>query len=65
MEEVLIEDDAPRTPGDLLARTRGDGMVILPGPREWIGRTMNVKISDANGHTLRARPLDAPVAALA
>jgi len=65
VEEVLIEDDAPRTAGDLLARTRGDGMVIVPGPREWIGRTMRVKVFDANGHTLRARPLEVPEPALA
>lgn len=65
VEEVLVEDVAPRTPGDLLARTRGDGTVILPGPREWIGRTMNVEVLDANGHTLRARPLDVPEPALA
>ncbi|MBI3736818.1 tRNA (N6-isopentenyl adenosine(37)-C2)-methylthiotransferase MiaB [Candidatus Sumerlaeota bacterium] len=53
--EVLVEDIAPRTPGDLLARTRGDKMVILPGPKEWIGRLMNVRIVDSNAHTLFAR----------
>lgn len=56
VEEVLIEDTAPRTPGDLLARTRGDKMVVLPGPADWIGRLMNVEIVAANGHTLSARP---------
>jgi tRNA-2-methylthio-N6-dimethylallyladenosine synthase len=60
--EVLIEDNAPRTPGDLLARTKGDKMVILPGPKEWIGARRDVEIHDANGHTLFAR---ARVAALA
>ncbi|HOR27856.1 MAG TPA: tRNA (N6-isopentenyl adenosine(37)-C2)-methylthiotransferase MiaB [Candidatus Sumerlaeota bacterium] len=54
---VLIEDVAPRTPGDLLARTRGDKMVILPGPREWVGRFAEVEVHDANGHTLFARPV--------
>ena len=49
---ALVEDTAPRTPGDLLARTRGDKMVILPGPPEWVGRFAEVKIDDANGHTL-------------
>jgi tRNA-2-methylthio-N6-dimethylallyladenosine synthase len=58
VEEVLVEDLAPRTPGDLLARTRGDRMVVLPGPDSWIGGLMNVEIVDANGHTLRARPSD-------
>jgi tRNA-2-methylthio-N6-dimethylallyladenosine synthase len=53
--EVLIEDDAPRTPGDLLARTRGDKTVILPGPREWIGRTLDARVEGANAHTLFAR----------
>ena len=52
-ENVLIEDVAPRTAGDLLARTRGDKMVVLPGPKEWIGRLLRVRIESANGHTLR------------
>ena len=52
---VLIEDVAPRTPGDLLARTRGDKMVILPGPAEWVGRFATVEIHDANGKALRGR----------
>ncbi len=53
--EVLIEDEAPRTPGDLLARTRGDKMVILPGPKVWIGRFAEVEIRDATAHTLLGR----------
>jgi tRNA-2-methylthio-N6-dimethylallyladenosine synthase len=52
---ALIEDVAPRTPGDLLARTRGDKMAIVPGPPEWIGRFMDIRIEHANGHTLFAQ----------
>ena len=51
---ALVEDVAPRTPGDLLARTRGDKMVILPGPAAWIGQRREVRIAEANGHTLFA-----------
>lgn len=51
-EAALVEDTAPRTEGDLLARTRGDKMVILAGPAEWIGKFVEVRIEDANGHTL-------------
>jgi tRNA-2-methylthio-N6-dimethylallyladenosine synthase len=54
---VLVESEATRTPGDLLARTRGDKMVILPGPAEWIGQYIDVEVHDANGHTLFARVL--------
>ncbi len=54
--EVLVEDIAPRTPGDLLARTRGDRMVILPGPAEWVGRRLTVSVREANAHTLFAQP---------
>jgi len=54
---VLVESKATRTPGDLLARTRGDKMVILPGPAEWIGQIIDVGINDANGHTLFANAL--------
>jgi tRNA-2-methylthio-N6-dimethylallyladenosine synthase len=51
---ALVEDVAPRTSGDLLARTRGDKMVILPGPPDWIGQRREVRIEEANGHTLFA-----------
>ena len=46
------ESEAPRTPGDLLARTRGDKMVIMPGPKSWIGTYRHVRVADANAHTL-------------
>lgn len=58
--ETLVEDVAPRTPGDLLARTRGDKMVIFPGPAEWIGRFVPVKIREANAHTLLGRAAGEP-----
>ena len=60
--EVMVEDAAPRTPGDLLARTRGDRMVILPGPAGWIGRRLRVKVRDANAHTLFAGAVSEAVA---
>lgn len=50
--EVLIEGRAPRTRGDVLGRTRGDKMVVLPGGEEWIGRFRRVEIREANAHTL-------------
>jgi tRNA-2-methylthio-N6-dimethylallyladenosine synthase len=53
---VLVEDVAPKTEGDVLARTRGDKMVIMPGPAEWVGRFVDVNIEDANGHTLFGKP---------
>jgi tRNA-2-methylthio-N6-dimethylallyladenosine synthase len=53
--EVLIEDKAPRTPGDLLGRTRGDKMVVLPGPDSMIGEFVEVQITSANAHTLHAK----------
>ena len=56
--DVLVEDVAPRTPGDLLARTRGDRMVIIPGPPEWVGRFLRVTINEANAHTLFATAAD-------
>ena len=50
--EVLIENTAPRTPGDLLGRTRGDKMVVLPGPESRVGQFAEVRITEANAHTL-------------
>jgi tRNA-2-methylthio-N6-dimethylallyladenosine synthase len=58
-QRVLVEDLAPRTPGDVLARTRGDKMVVLPGAAWDIGKFLDVRILDANGHTLRAEALAA------
>lgn len=54
-ERVLVESVATRTEGDLLGRTRGDKMVVFPGPAEWVGRFMDVRIMDANSHTLFGR----------
>ncbi|MCE5229359.1 tRNA (N6-isopentenyl adenosine(37)-C2)-methylthiotransferase MiaB [bacterium] len=55
--DVLIEDVAPRTGGDVLARTRTDRMVILPGTPEQVGRFARVTIQDANAHTLFGVPV--------
>lgn len=54
--DVLIEDVATRGEGDLLARTRTDRMVILPGRSDQIGAFIRVTIQDANAHTLFANP---------
>lgn len=56
--DVLVEDPAPRTPGDLLARTRGDKMVIFHGDPALIGQCVRVKIHEANAHTLKGERVD-------
>ena len=41
-------------------RTRGDKMVIVPGPTEWVGRFLEVEVRDSNGHTLFADAVGEP-----
>lgn len=60
-EEVLVEAVWPRRAGALLGKTRTFKPVILDGPSGWIGRTVPVRITAAQGVTLQGQPLD-PVA---
>jgi tRNA-2-methylthio-N6-dimethylallyladenosine synthase len=53
--EALVEGVAPRTPGGLLLRTRGDKMAVAQGTEQWLGRRVRIEIHDANGHTLLGR----------
>jgi len=51
-QEVLVEGPSRRSDRMLMGRTRGDKVVILDGPPEWIGRTVEVVITRAAAHTL-------------
>ena len=50
--EVLVEG-VNRRDGALLAKTRTQKTVLLPGPPSWIGRLLEVRIAAARGLTLR------------
>ncbi|MGP1676756.1 MAG: tRNA (N6-isopentenyl adenosine(37)-C2)-methylthiotransferase MiaB [Burkholderiales bacterium] len=52
-QRVLVEGAAKRNPGELCGRSSGNRMVNFPGPRELIGRMLDVDITAALAHTLR------------
>jgi tRNA-2-methylthio-N6-dimethylallyladenosine synthase len=54
---VLVESPSRKDPAELLARTEGDETVVLPGPREQIGRFVRVRLIGLAGHTFRGEPL--------
>jgi tRNA-2-methylthio-N6-dimethylallyladenosine synthase len=50
--EVLIDSGSRRRESDLSGRTSGNTVVNLPGPREWIGRTIPVTIRRAGPNSV-------------
>ncbi|MCJ7839185.1 MAG: TRAM domain-containing protein, partial [Burkholderiales bacterium] len=52
-QRVLVEGNAKRDPGELCGRSSGNRMVNFAGPRELIGRMVEVDITAARAHTLR------------
>ncbi len=52
-QRVLVEGAAKKHPGELCGRSSSNRMVNFPGPRELIGRMVDVEITAALTHTLR------------
>ena len=50
--EVLIDSGSRRRESELSGRTSGNTVVNLPGPREWLGRTIPVTIRRAGPNSL-------------
>jgi len=53
MQRVLVEGSAKKNTGELCGRSSSNRMVNFPGPRELIGRMVDVNITAALAHTLR------------
>ena len=53
--EVLVEARSRRRESELSGRTRGWTSVNFPGPVDWIGRLIPVRITEAAPHSLRGR----------
>lgn len=53
--EVLVESRSRRRDWELAGRTRGWTSVNFPGPSEWIGRLLPVRITEAAPNSLRGR----------
>jgi tRNA-2-methylthio-N6-dimethylallyladenosine synthase len=53
--EVLVDSVSRRDDAELSGRTSTNVVVNLPGPPEWIGRTLPVRIDRAGPHSVRGR----------
>ena len=53
IQRVLVEGPAKKNAGELCGRSSSNRMVNFPGPRELIGRMVDVTITAALAHTLR------------
>jgi tRNA-2-methylthio-N6-dimethylallyladenosine synthase len=51
--EVLVDSVSRRRAHEVAGRTTGNVMVNLPGPREWLGRTLKVRIVGTAPNSLR------------
>jgi tRNA-2-methylthio-N6-dimethylallyladenosine synthase len=50
---VLVDSVSRRRTQEVAGRTTGNVVVNLPGPREWLGRTLPVRIVWAGPNSLR------------
>ncbi len=51
--DVLVDGVSRRREEEVAGRTTGNVVVNLPGPREWVGRTLRVRIVEAWPNSLR------------
>ena len=50
--DVLVDSVSRRRDWEVSGRTFGNTVVNLPGPREWLGRTVSVRITRAGAYSL-------------
>ncbi len=50
--EVLVDSFSRRTQAELSGRTTGNTVVNFPGPPQWLGRTLLVRIERGGAHSL-------------
>jgi len=53
IEPVLVDSRSRRREWELSGRTSGNTVVNLPGPADWVGKIIPVRISAANPNSLR------------
>jgi tRNA-2-methylthio-N6-dimethylallyladenosine synthase len=61
VETVLVDRLSRRRAWELAGRTDGNTIVNFPGPAEWVGRLLPVRITDAGPNSLRGEPAGAPL----
>jgi tRNA-2-methylthio-N6-dimethylallyladenosine synthase len=54
---VLVDSISRRRDWELSGRTFGNTVVNFPGPREWLGRTVPVRITRAGAYSLAGEPV--------
>ena len=56
--EVLVDAASRRRATELSGRTSGNVVVNLPGPAEWIGRIVPIRIERAGPHSVWGQAID-------
>jgi tRNA-2-methylthio-N6-dimethylallyladenosine synthase len=59
--DVLVDSTSRRRDWELSGRTEGNTVVNLPGPAEWLGRTVRVRITRAGANSLAGDALSPPL----
>ena len=62
--DVLIDSVSRRREWELSGRTFGNTVVNVPGPREWLGRTVAVRIARAGAYSLAGNALQLDTACI-
>ena len=62
--DVLIDSVSRRREWELSGRTFGNTVVNVPGPREWLGRTVPVRIARAGAYSLAGHALQLDTACI-
>jgi tRNA-2-methylthio-N6-dimethylallyladenosine synthase len=60
-EQVLVDGVSRRRESELTGRTSGNTVVNFPGPAEWIGRMITVRIVEAAPNSLRGEVVSADI----
>jgi tRNA-2-methylthio-N6-dimethylallyladenosine synthase len=56
--DVLVDSVSRRRDWELSGRTFGNTVVNFPGPRDWLGRTMRVRVTRAGAYSLGGEALE-------
>ena len=60
IREVLVDTASRRGPFEVAGRTSGNAVVSLPGPADWVGRLMDVRVTDSTPNSLRGEAVRVP-----
>jgi tRNA-2-methylthio-N6-dimethylallyladenosine synthase len=60
IREVLVDTASRRGPFEVGGRTSENVVVSLPGPADWVGRLMDVRVTDSTPYGLRGEAVRVP-----